>query len=249
MKTYLAAYDYGQGGVWAFLRAESREAIESRYTDVVVVDAPPGWMTAEFVTHLRETMTFDVGDPRVPFPERTSYGRVGTAGSGSSRVAGDIAGAGEGDPSVAAKKTLRGRLPVGPVDYVVIAFRGDVPEADLVRALSKSIDLHLTRILDLVLIRKHADGHVSATEFESLSADAIRELQEVQPEYELLSEDDVLAMAEQVEPNSSAAVLVFESLWWSRFADAFGRADGVILTHGQVLGSNKANAPTISRTP
>jgi hypothetical protein len=45
----------------------------------------------------------------------------------------------------------------------------------------------------------------------------------------LFNEDDLMAAAEELEPNSSAALLVWEDLWAARLAQAIRDADGVLL--------------------
>lgn len=44
-KPHLVAYDYGQGGLWAYLLAESPEDIKNRHPELVVLEEAPSWMT------------------------------------------------------------------------------------------------------------------------------------------------------------------------------------------------------------
>ena len=50
----------------------------------------------------------------------------------------------------------------------------------------------------------------------------------------LLSEDDVIAVAEAIEPGSSAAVLVWENVWAAPFASALRRAGGQLVASGRI---------------
>ncbi|MBI5288922.1 MAG: hypothetical protein HY873_08110 [Chloroflexi bacterium] len=50
---YLTVYDYGMGGVWTYVLAESREQIEARLPDLDLVAEAPGWMTLEMKGQLR----------------------------------------------------------------------------------------------------------------------------------------------------------------------------------------------------
>jgi hypothetical protein len=47
-RPYLVAYDYGAGGVWAYVVAPSREAISQLYPELTIFDVPPPWWTTEF---------------------------------------------------------------------------------------------------------------------------------------------------------------------------------------------------------
>ena len=50
----------------------------------------------------------------------------------------------------------------------------------------------------------------------------------------LLSEDDVTAIAEAIEPGSSAGVLVWENTWAAPFASAVRRAGGQLVASGRI---------------
>ena len=60
---YLVVYDYGQGGVWAYITAESPEQITDGFPELSVVEATPDWMTDEVRKTLEARMSFDIDDP------------------------------------------------------------------------------------------------------------------------------------------------------------------------------------------
>jgi hypothetical protein len=71
--SHLAVYDYGTGGVWAVIVAESTEAIVLRYPVLKVVEQRPEWMGDAEFDQLRQ---YDLdGDAdeflRTPVAERT----------------------------------------------------------------------------------------------------------------------------------------------------------------------------------
>ena len=57
--SYLAVYDYGQGGVWALITASSETEIATKYPFITVVELRPAWMTDEIYNHLE---SFDIDD-------------------------------------------------------------------------------------------------------------------------------------------------------------------------------------------
>lgn len=59
-RKFLVLYDYGQGGLWAYVRANDPEEITRRFRDVEVLAAQPPWWTAE---NEASTSTFDVDAP------------------------------------------------------------------------------------------------------------------------------------------------------------------------------------------
>jgi hypothetical protein len=62
-KTYLAAHDYGMGGIWMLIDAESAQQIESTYPDVKVVDTRPSWLTDEIFARIKAHSHFDIDAP------------------------------------------------------------------------------------------------------------------------------------------------------------------------------------------
>jgi len=67
---YLVLYDYGQGGVWAYILAESKAQIRNTFPDLVVHDEPPKWMSAEELDSIRKKMTIDIADDHSRFLSR-----------------------------------------------------------------------------------------------------------------------------------------------------------------------------------
>lgn len=63
-KAFLVVYDYGQGGVWAYVRASSAADVRRRFPELEVVESPPQWMSSAEVERIRRTMTFDAENPR-----------------------------------------------------------------------------------------------------------------------------------------------------------------------------------------
>jgi hypothetical protein len=46
-KPYLVVYDYGQGGLWGYVVANSKAEIEASFHEVTVLDQKPDWMSEE----------------------------------------------------------------------------------------------------------------------------------------------------------------------------------------------------------
>lgn len=65
-RPHLVLYDYGQGGVWAFILAASTEAIKQKYPKLAIYDEPPKWMTPADVDDIRGKMTIDIDDNSNP---------------------------------------------------------------------------------------------------------------------------------------------------------------------------------------
>ena len=59
---FLAVYDYGQGGRWALVLAESANEIRVRFPEIKVVNERPGWMTDDYYRRL-EGRIYDIYEP------------------------------------------------------------------------------------------------------------------------------------------------------------------------------------------
>lgn len=63
MKTpFLAVYDYGQGGIWIVLLAESADQIKERYPELKVIERPAPSMNDEELEVIRARRTLDIDD-------------------------------------------------------------------------------------------------------------------------------------------------------------------------------------------
>src|SRR5436190_11409904 len=124
-------------------------------------------------------------------------------------------------------------MTIGPVEYVIIGFPDNKFTGQIVPELAKLIDSGLVTLLDLTFISKDVDGNVSVVEY-----DVVEELASfagLDAEIGgILTDEDIAHAALSLEPNSSAALLMWEDRWAAPFADAVRDANGVILEGARV---------------
>jgi hypothetical protein len=121
-------------------------------------------------------------------------------------------------------------MAIGPVEYMVVAFPGNKFKGEIAPALADLIESGTIRVLDLAFVLKDADGHVAGGELEDAGSDVFQAFDALAGERGgLINEGDLLEIGERLEPNSSAAILVWEDLWAARFAEAVRGAGGVLL--------------------
>jgi uncharacterized membrane protein len=119
---------------------------------------------------------------------------------------------------------------IGPVEYMVVSFPGNKFKGDIASALEELVKSGTVRIIDLAFVIKDAAGDIVAMELEDLDSDAGKAFVAIEAEIgDLVNEDDLMAVGEVLEPNSSAAVLVWEDVWAAKLAQAIRDADGVLL--------------------
>ena len=124
---------------------------------------------------------------------------------------------------------------LGPVDYVVIEFPGNTFNGEIAPALGDLIDQKLVRVLDLVFLTKDADGTIEGLELEDLDDGVVGAIEQLEIDIaHLLSEDDIVNVAAALEPNSSAAVIVWENLWAAPFASSVRQSGGQLVASGRI---------------
>jgi hypothetical protein len=124
---------------------------------------------------------------------------------------------------------------LGPVDYLVVEFPGSNFTGEIMPELVDLVQRGIVRVLDLVLIKKDDDGSYEAFEFADIEDGTLGELRELERELaDLLSEDDVTAVAETLEAGSTAGLLVYENLWAAPFASAVRRSGGQLIANGRI---------------
>ena len=124
---------------------------------------------------------------------------------------------------------------IGPVEYVVIAFPGNRFKGEIVPALAELVDNDVIGIIDVAFIKKDADGNTTMFEYDTLEDVLAFGFADVDGEAGgVLSDQDLELAAEALEPDSSAALLVWEHRWAARVAQAIRDAGGRIVAGERV---------------
>ena len=122
---------------------------------------------------------------------------------------------------------------VGPVDVAVILFEGNHFNGEVAPAI---IDLHQSgtvRILDLAFVTKDADGSWAILE---IADDAIEAAfaSVLGEQFELLSDNDLEEIADDLDPESSALVIVWENTWAAELSAAIRGSNGRVVAMDRI---------------
>ena len=119
---------------------------------------------------------------------------------------------------------------IGPVEYMVVAFPGNKFKGEIAPALRELVDNGTVRIIDLTFVHKDENGDVVAVELEDQGSEIFQAFHELAIDRGgLINEDDMMDIGNALDPNSSAAILVWEDLWAARLKDAIIDAGGVLV--------------------
>jgi hypothetical protein len=124
---------------------------------------------------------------------------------------------------------------IGPVEYMIVSFPGNRFTGEIAPALGKLVESNTIRIIDLAFASKDADGNVAAFELSDIDEEVRRGLEALGLEPTgLLGEEDLMDAAADLEPGSSAAMLLWEDLWAAELASALRGAGGELVTIGRI---------------
>jgi hypothetical protein len=124
---------------------------------------------------------------------------------------------------------------IGPVEYLIVAFPGNRFRGEIAPALADLVDAGTIRLMDVAFVGKDADGEVVAFELADLDPEVREGLENLGiQEFGLFNEEDLKAAAEELDPDSSAALLVWEDVWAREVAQAMRDAGGELFDFGRL---------------
>jgi hypothetical protein len=119
---------------------------------------------------------------------------------------------------------------IGPVQYMVVAFPGNQFKGEIAPALEELVKSGTIRIIDLAFVIKDAEGSMAGMELEDVGSDVFQAFESLTSERGgFVSEEDLQAVAGALEPNSAAAILVWEDVWATRLTEALVNAGGQLI--------------------
>jgi len=127
-------------------------------------------------------------------------------------------------------------MEIGPVDVLEVAFPGNEFNGEILPALEKLIASGTIRVLDLLLAYKTADGEVGSVELAGITQQYGPLFASVDGDVPggLLDAEDVEALGDDLQPNSSIALIVWENTWAAPFLAALEGSGAVLLDQSRV---------------
>jgi hypothetical protein len=124
---------------------------------------------------------------------------------------------------------------VGPVDFVLLEFQADRLDGTAAPALLDLVDRGIVSILDLLVIRKEADGSFTGLEIEDLSAEELGGITVFSGARSgLVDDEDMATAAEALEPGTVGVLIVYENTWARPFVAAVRGAGGEVVASARI---------------
>jgi len=123
----------------------------------------------------------------------------------------------------------------GPIDFLALEFKNEQLKGEILPALLELVQNKIVRVIDLIIIQKYEDGHHEALEMEQLAPDLLSVFDPLKVEISgIIQVEDIADIADAMENNTTAAVLLVENLWVIKFGEAVLRANGRLLMHDRI---------------
>ncbi len=123
----------------------------------------------------------------------------------------------------------------GPIDYIVVGFEGNKFDGSILREIASAIDKGIISLVAISGIVKDQLGNITILDIEDNNNDAVFEFyQKYRPTENLLDEDDFNEVAEIIEPDTSAGILIIEQLWAKGLKKALIDANGTLIAEGRI---------------
>jgi uncharacterized membrane protein len=124
-------------------------------------------------------------------------------------------------------------MTVGPLEYAIFGFPGNQFTGEIAPELARLVESGTIRIIDLVFVSKDSDGNVVAIEVDE--NDDLVHFAAIDGEVGgVIGDEDIAHAGEGLEPNTSAALLVWEDTWAKPLVDALRGAGGVLIEGARI---------------
>ena len=123
----------------------------------------------------------------------------------------------------------------GPIDFIALEFQTDQLTGESLPALLELVERKIIRVIDLVIILKDQEGETQVLEMEELAPDILAIFDPLEVEISgIIQVEDIELIAEQMEANTTAALLLIENLWAIKFGEAVTRASGRMVMYDRI---------------
>jgi hypothetical protein len=123
----------------------------------------------------------------------------------------------------------------GPIDFVALEFKGNQFKGEIFPALMDLVSRDIVRVIDMIVVKKDADGTVTTQEMQEHDNSVLAVFNPLKAEINgMIQVEDIELIGEKLEPNSTAAVILFENLWAIKFVETVERANGRAVMHVRI---------------
>lgn len=126
-------------------------------------------------------------------------------------------------------------MTLGPLEYTVMGFEGNRFNGEIAREIEKVVEKKIIRLVDIVFITKDIDGEATAIELNNRDDPRFASFAPLLEGLRgLFTDEDIVAIGEDLPANTSALALLFEHRWAEDLKDAMTAAGGFLVSRTMV---------------
>ncbi len=122
----------------------------------------------------------------------------------------------------------------GPIDFVLLEFPRDRLTGEAGPALMDLVERGIIRLYDLMVISKDKDGAVEVLELTDPMSDAAGFSYFAGARSGLIDDEDMSSAAAAMQPNTVAALIVYENSWAIPFVAAARNSGGELIASARI---------------
>ena len=123
----------------------------------------------------------------------------------------------------------------GPMELAVLEFADPAYDGSMASALSDLVERQIVAIVDLLILRKSSEGEVEVVELADAEGAVGDQFADLDGDVMwLLSDRDVAAVADHLQPGSTGVVVVWENVWARQMREAIARSGGRLVVHDRL---------------
>jgi hypothetical protein len=122
----------------------------------------------------------------------------------------------------------------GPIDFLALEFKGNKFSGEILPALRELVENKIVRVIDLVIVTVQ-NGKYQTLELQQMGPETIAIFDPLEIEISgMIQVEDIEMIAQELEDNTTAALLMVENLWAIKFGEAVVRANGRMVKHERI---------------
>jgi hypothetical protein len=128
-------------------------------------------------------------------------------------------------------------MTLGPLEYLVIGFKGDQFDGGIAKELEKTVASGIVRIVDIVFVAKNSGGTTTIVEIDNKDDhqfDSFRRL--LADTQALFTRDDLEQLADTMPAGTAGLVLLFEHRWAEAIKEAMAERGGFLVARSVIPG-------------
>lgn len=124
----------------------------------------------------------------------------------------------------------------GPIDYIIVGFEGKKIDGSVLRALEDPITKGVISLIDLSAVAKDGQGNVTTLALTEIDDENIVGFADkyLADKKGHITDEDISEVAELLENNTMAGLLIVEHLWAKPLKKALIDANGILIAEGRI---------------